>query len=340
MTYIFSFIFSDDRTVLNEADRGLCDDLATSNKSPVRKRAKTTHATSLALSSFPTPSFSPPEALTPQMFDEEIPETPMSRIVNALLPMDTSPTQDSDISMPQDLNHTILQRLGDLEQAVKEQRDRFEREIGERDARIAEFEREIRIRDDRLDTCERELRENQQKVDRLEAQIHARDQAQDVAPALPPLERQRQPRLDMPRAPPRPNVELTPEDIVSTHPYDSEVGAQTLAQDEIVKIRNFSRTQRIFEANLTRRMYSMHERAQDCNVSGVRGKPPLSPTFRRYEQICFYSAQQYNCNMDVSLQTTIRKNIDNTNRRFRENLISRKQNDDMQMEFRPREADD
>ena len=256
--------------------------------------------------------------------------------------MDHTQMQESDISLPQVPDHSILQRLLDLEQAVKEQRDSTQRELANRDARIAECEREIRLRDERLDTYERELRENRQKVDRLEAQILAQNEAQDVAPALPPLEPLRniglQPRLDIPRAPPRLNVELSPEDIVSTHHYDTEVAAPILAQDEIVKICNFSRSQRIFEANLTRRMYSMQERAQDCNVSGVRGKPPLSPTFRRYEQICFYSAQQYNCNMDVSLQSTVRKTIDNTNRRFREILISRKENDgirmDMPMELR------
>ena len=68
----------------------------------------------------------------------------------------------------------------------------------------------------------------------------------------------------------------------------------------------------------------MDERIRDTNVAGSRNRPPLSPTKTRFRRICNFVSQQYNCPMDAALQSEVRKVIDTTNRRFREDLKLRK----------------
>ena len=102
------------------------------------------------------------------------------------------------------------------------------------------------------------------------------------------------------------------------------VGAHTLSQDDLARIRNFSKSKRIFVENLARKMYTMDERVRECNISGTRNRPPLSPKKARFERICVYTSQHFSCNMDTTLQAEVRKTIDDTNRRYREELKIKK----------------
>ena len=447
-------IFSDDRTVLNEVDRGLCSELSTTPRTPTRKRPRVTGATSLAVSEFSTPPQTVSRDLL-DLFEASEEESSMNRIVQAVTDLENSARSSENMDTP------VPSRLDAIEQALKSQNEVFqgyERRLNECENRISHLERELRLRDEQLQSRQQELQTCKQRLSRVEKQLaaqsdvqhvnvrldarHDRPQANrrlnarddintanetiderqnrqnvnapfneaddventnetidvrhdrqyvnapfnepddveradeatavrhernndeavfaerdDVEHVNAPVDAQQDPqpeyeeldevheldarpeleRIELPRPHPRAEIELSDDDIVSIHPYDSETGMQTLSQDEIVKIRNFSRTQRIFEANLTRRMFSMHERAKDCNVSGVRGKVPLSPTFRRYEMICFYTAQQYSCTMDNNLQAAVRRTIDCTNRRYHDKLINRKQN--QPVEFAARGAD-
>ena len=120
------------------------------------------------------------------------------------------------------------------------------------------------------------------------------------------------------------DVSLTQLDVESTHEYDSIVPKQTLSPDRINRIRNFSKTKRIFVANVARQMYSMEERVRDCNVSGGKSRPSISPAKSRFQTICYYTSEQYGCPMDANLQRDVTKTIDDTNRRFRDDLKIRK----------------
>ena len=71
-------------------------------------------------------------------------------------------------------------------------------------------------------------------------------------------------------------------------------------------------------------MYAMDERIRDCNVSGTRKKAPISPTKNRFSNICSYVAQQYNVALSIDFRALVRKTVDDTNRRFRDDLKLRK----------------
>ena len=223
-------------------------------------------------------------------------------------------------------NQSILQRLEALERSANA-RDEilqgYEEDLRDRERRLLECERQISERDARITRSEQQLRDYEQRLSRCEEQIRSRDRR------IRDCEEQLRDRTVTARARPRPrpdisDVQLIPMDIERTHDSDSQIGAHTLAHEEVARIRNFSKSKRIFVANLTRKMFSMEERIRDCNVAGIRNRPPLSPTKTRFERICMYTAQQFNCNLDSVLQGEVRKTIDDTNRRYREDLKLRK----------------
>ena len=290
-------------------------------------------ATTLAVSEFPTPPHD--SSLTPlSLFVADENESSMSRIISAdAYDTTIAPAQTHlDNQMTHDArsvnldNRSIIERLEALEQSVRARDNKLqacEEKLRDREHRLLECERQIRERDARLTLCEQQLRDREQRLTRCEDQIRARDRR------ILDCEEQLRDRVVTARVRPRPrpdisDVQLTPMDIEITHDNDSPIGAHTLAQEEVARIRNFSKSKRIFIANLTRKMFSMDERIRDCNVAGIRNRPPLSPTKTRFERICTYTAQQFNCNLDSALQGEVRKAIDDTNRRYREDLKLRK----------------
>ena len=120
------------------------------------------------------------------------------------------------------------------------------------------------------------------------------------------------------------DVELHARDCEKVNENDSEVGSQTLDQETLCKIKTFSKSQRNFISNVARKMYSMEERVRDCNVAGSKNRSLLSPTKTRYERICAYTAQQYAIPVNAQLGATVRAAIDDTNRKYREELKRRK----------------
>ena len=174
--------------------------------------------------------------------------------------------------------------------------------------RLSMCERQLQDVQGRVQTCERNIEMRDQKIRDLEARINDRENA-DARPKVRP---------DLSE------ISLTPLDAEKTNEHDTHVAAPVLDVNAVEQIKTFSRTKRIFVANLTRKMYSMEERIRDCNVSGTRNRPSISPTKSRYERICRYTSQHYNCNLDSSLQSEVRKVIDDTNRRFRDDLKIRK----------------
>ena len=286
--------------------------------------------------------------MTPlSLFIAEENETMLTRIVTE----PSSDTLEGPVTNTSDIHldtSSILERLQQLESSAKARDNRLrdceaelrehkrrllesERLARERDAecerlvreRDAECERLVRERDARIVRCEQQMRDYEQRFLRYEEQLRARDVR------IRECEEQMRDGIVTARARPRPrpdisNIQLTPMDIERVHEHDSLTGAHSLAQEEIARTRNSSKSKRMFVANLTRKMFSMEERIRDCNVAGIRNRPPLSPTKTRFERICVYTSQQFGCAMDVALRAEVRKTVDDTNRRYREDLKVRK----------------
>ena len=145
---------SHDRIVLNEADRGLCDELSAVQKSPVHKRPNTTNATSLAVSEFSTPPRNTSPASV-QQFEADENKTAMARIINAI------PVPRNNVQVKTNcIDDRIIQRLEALE-------------------RISEYERKLLDRDERLDSYQQQLRECQQRLSTIEERIRTQNEPQD-----------------------------------------------------------------------------------------------------------------------------------------------------------------
>ena len=71
-------------------------------------------------------------------------------------------------------------------------------------------------------------------------------------------------------------------------------------------------------------MYSIDERAKNVNVAGKQNREMLSPTKIRFKQIGTYTSKMYGCTCDEVLYRDIRVIIDETNRKFRDDLRMRK----------------
>ena len=227
----------------------------------------------------------------------------------------STPRRDVHEKQHEDLMATVRNEMEDIiearvQAAVTAIQQNYEQRLSAFQQRITDLERQLRGREQHVnEDINYRFEELQRQISGLEEQVVGRNQ----------------PRA---RVPPRPenvcDIVLTPQDIKSTHDYDSEHANLNLPHDVVTHMKDFSKSKRIFVANLTRKMFSMEERARDVNVAGSRNRPPLSPLKTRYRRICNYVAQQYNCAMDSSLQTEVRKVIDDTNRRYRDDLKLRK----------------
>ena len=120
------------------------------------------------------------------------------------------------------------------------------------------------------------------------------------------------------------DVSITPLDVVKIHELDSETPSYELDHETVTKIKSFAKSQKIFISNVTRKMFSIEERARDCNVAGAKDRPLLSPSKTRFEKICAYTAQQYGLDLNGHLACEVRQTIDNTNRKYRDDLRRKK----------------
>ena len=76
--------------------------------------------------------------------------------------------------------------------------------------------------------------------------------------------------------------------------------------------------------NLVKKAFSTEERARDCNIAGLKYRALLFPTKTRFQKICTYTATHYATEYDSSLATEVRQIIDETNRKFRDDLKKKK----------------
>ena len=119
-------------------------------------------------------------------------------------------------------------------------------------------------------------------------------------------------------------VPLTPLDCQKLHLYDSEFSSYHLDQQVLEDIRLHSNSKRHFISNMCRKMFSMEERIRDCNVAGIKTRAPMSPSRSRYGRIILYTSQQYQVPHNHELAKEVRNVIDDTNRKYREELKKRK----------------
>ena len=131
-------------------------------------------------------------------------------------------------------------------------------------------------------------------------------------------------RVTLARPPNLNAIELVYDDVVIIHDGDTNVPTYHLAEDQLREVKLASQTRRRFIAQLSRMMYSIHERSRNTNVSGRQNREMLSPTKTRYKRIAMYTSQMYGCQCDQALHREIRLIIDETNRRFRDDLRMRK----------------
>ena len=307
--------FSDDRTVLNEADRQLCDAPEIQPKPPSKKRPRNSPAYVLGTSDFPSTSI---------ISDlNDVSERPNNRSVFEQLDNSIAPIEsDTDPSLANVNAEAPSPGISPGINNAERIDDRI-REIVE--VRSREIENAIigRVRDEIDRTVAARVQEVEVgfnlTIDRLRQRIVDLESERQLAPPPPPRGRSPIP-YHMNLA----EIELSPDDVQSTHDHDSLMPNYTLSQDVVTSIKEFSRSRRIFIANITRKMFSMQERAQDANTAGSKNRPALSPTKSRYRRICFYTAQQYNIPRDETLQSEVRKTMDDTNRRYRDDLKVRK----------------
>ena len=269
---------------------------------PAKKKQRTTGATILGLSDFPAPATAPAPAETPlDLFladNDEGPSagpltsTPISSAASK--PQFESPTQATEPIVHEFASTTEVQKI--VQAALDSHKCACN--SGEH----------IQMLEQRLAFCEGELKLSQQKITELTDKL---SQQEARGPGL-------KVRPDMS------NMTLTPLDAVKLHEHDSLVASVTLEPDVLSRMRTFSKSRRIFISNLARKMFSVEERVRDCNVSGAKNRPPMSPTKSRFERICYYTAEQFGVEMNAQLQADVRKIIDETNRKYRDELKIRK----------------
>lgn len=277
---------------------------------PLPKRQKTNAATVLGSSDFPSAKVSTDNPQTPlDLFIANEEDTSFTRVLTS------TPNHEDQADPPTEVIDNLRREMSDtierrIQAAVTAIEQNYEHRLNACQRRIANLERQLRERDQRSSD------EIDHRFEQFRQRIHDLEQSAQNAVA------------ERPRAPPRPGnlsaIILRPQDVSPIHDYDSEHPQFNLTQDVVSQIKDFSKTKRIFISNLARKMFSMEERVRDTNVAGSHKRPPLSPTKTRYRRICNFVSQQYNCAMDSALQSEVRKAIDSTNRRFRDDLKLRK----------------
>ena len=173
-------MLSDDRTVLNEADRQLCAELDASSKTPPAKKRRTTEATTLAVSEFPSASADPP--LSPlSLFVADESETEMTRILTTESELSDIQTQDNPSQITPTAQQSDTQNTDII--AILNRLESLEKSGDERTRRLDKFEqdlfhqrRELREREARVSQCEQQLREKEERLARYELDQRMRDQ--------------------------------------------------------------------------------------------------------------------------------------------------------------------
>ena len=120
------------------------------------------------------------------------------------------------------------------------------------------------------------------------------------------------------------NVAISDADVVKLQPSDTSVPVYFVDQETLQRTKQQSRSKRRFVAEMTRMMFSIHERSRETNVNGRQQRGMLSPTKGRFQRICDYTATLFNENINDSLTREVTTVIDETNRRYRDELKLRK----------------
>ena len=166
------------------------------------------------------------------------------------------------------------------------------------------------------------------KIEQLERGLSAaNNRIGDLEAEVVTLKREvhaRNNRLTPTRPPNLNSIDILNDDIVRLNDGDTDIPMYHLTDDQLREVKNDSLTRRRFVAQISRMMYSIDERAKNVNVAGKQNREMLSPTKIRFKQIGTYTSQMYGCPCDEVLYRDIRVIIDETNRKFRDDLRMRK----------------
>ena len=121
-----------------------------------------------------------------------------------------------------------------------------------------------------------------------------------------------------------PNIKLTRQDAVLDHEDDVEEGCNELPDLDIVRLKAECVTDRRFVTYCARKMYSIYERAPDCNLDGKNNRRSISPDKTRFKKICEYVSRIDQRSSEKSRQSFVRTTIDQINRKYRDNLKLKK----------------
>ena len=325
--------FVDDRTELNEADRQLVADSMfettelsqepnSAPEPPAKKRQKSNGAKVLGISDFPSCSKQAQLETPLELFTSDNNAGDISPHASTPISTRAAPLEFVTPAAAANVN-TQNVSMEEMRQFVHSAlHDRSMRDEDKHEHRYQRLSRRCNEYETRLLACEKIINDNTKEITELKAELKTAQQ--DNAELRATLAQQ----INRPGAlkvrPDLSDISLTPFDVESTHEYDSNVPKQVVSPEKINKIRAFSKTRRIFIANIARQMFSMEERVRESNIAGAKNRPSLSPAKSRFQTICYYTSQQYNCAMDAALQSDVRKTIDETNRRFRDDLKIRK----------------
>ena len=162
--------------------------------------------------------------------------------------------------------------------------------------------------------CKEQLHEAQRDV------LELQRQQRDLKFNLQAVEASQANRATKKKADNHANEILTDFDVEKVHQFDSEIPAYHLDQDVLARIKRNSLTTRVVIANLGRQMFSMKERARDCNISGGKNKEMLSPQKSRFEKVCSYASALCNEEATPQFVSQCKVVIDESNRKYREDL--------------------
>ena len=288
---------------------------------PPRKRHKF-EAKVLGRSSFPDTSFA---QLTPaQLFeidceeDEHEPQTstPKSRAPAFAKQIDVSNIEQPAARGQQLIDCTTLQQKIDSAvraalEPVQAQLAEQSKQLGVNELTFTQLRQELTLTQQELSRTQDELARAQQSI------LHNKFKIQSVEGK----------QIDQAQkaATPRHQTQvLTSLDVEKMHEFDSSEPSYQLEHSFLSHVKKHAKSRRIFIANVARKMFSTEERARDCNVAGVKNRALLSPTKTRFQKICTYTATHYATEYDSSLATEVRQIIDETNRKFRDDLKKKK----------------
>ena len=292
-----------DRTVLNEADRNFAVG-STDQAGPKKRKVKLTATPRKASAErgcktqpqvlFRSPSTREEKSASESpVLDNNLETIPT---LSPIVPHSVQPIAASSNNVPNSVNDQVLQRVSALERDLRVSNSMNDQVL----QRVSALERDLRVSNAEI---------VQLKADVATLQNKSRQSNQRIVPMRPP-------NLN--------DIPLLHIDIVPLHEGDTEVPKYHLSEVEQLNVKQSSKTQRRFIAQLTRMMYSIYERAQNVNVAGKHQREKLSPGKTRFQRIASYTAHTYHVNCNEPLLREVRVVIDETNRRYREDLRMRK----------------